>query len=711
MIDSILQGDCREVLKQFEDNYFDAICTDPPYELAFMGKKWDASGIAYDINVWRECLRVLKPGGHLLSFGGTRTYHRMACAIEDAGFDIRDCISWCFGSGFPKSLDISKKLDQMAGAEREIVGPGKYESRQPNGLASCNVTGFASEIGKRHGSNAPETAPSTPAAKQWAGFGTSLKPAWEAVILAQKPLNTVPYYNTLCQLKEYVLLVEQNLIHFLQKLQEEKTHIAVKSVPIPREEEKESLTETGKAESLPGPMDMYLSISEMVSNALNTTSLWNGLLEDRLNMANKSTISTASELITDQRILNSLIGQITLLNSTLASVYQADGEKQLVSPVEKYLSVVWSNLNSIQELFAAENALRRGVGSICPAEGGKAEHEFICLARKPLACKTIAENVLEWGCGGLNIDSCRISTTGIDQEKHLKEWDRLQSKGAKGNVSGGMGLNEVDLSSYAKPGRFPSNLIWSHSPLCKRIGTKKVKVNDKEHDRHNDNRDSNCYGKYNPSVTKGFADADGMETVESWDCHPSCPTWEFAKAGESKSSDRLRHNSNADNHDKYNCFGKYGNNITSGFSDQGTPARFFKSCSYTEEDIPAFHYCAKASRAERERGLAGMPIKQRPGLFDDDNYQWDESKGHKVAKPTTNHHPTVKPLALMRYLCRLITPPDGLILDPFSGSGTTCLAAKSEGFHFVGIEKEPEYVTIANKRLASIPASLATYCQ
>ena len=112
-------GDCREIIAAMPDCSVDAIVTDPPYELGFMGKKWDATGIAYDVSLWSECLRVLKPGGHLLAFGGTRTYHRLACAIEDAGFEIRDSIYWLYSSGFPKSLDVSKSIDKMDAREEQ----------------------------------------------------------------------------------------------------------------------------------------------------------------------------------------------------------------------------------------------------------------------------------------------------------------------------------------------------------------------------------------------------------------------------------------------------------------------------------------------------------------------------------------------------------------------------------------------------------------
>ena len=134
---SVLHGDCREVMQTMPDNSVEAIITDPPYELGFMGKSWDSTGIAYDVTVWQECLRVLKPGGHLLAFGGSRTYHRLACAIEDAGFQIRDQIMWVYGSGFPKSLNI-----------------GKQEG--------CET---------------------------WEGWGTALKPAHEPIVMARKPLD------------------------------------------------------------------------------------------------------------------------------------------------------------------------------------------------------------------------------------------------------------------------------------------------------------------------------------------------------------------------------------------------------------------------------------------------------------------------------------------------------------------------------------------
>ena len=173
---TLYHGDNREVLKELADNSVDSIVTDPPYELGFMGKSWDASGIAYSVELWKEALRVLKPGGHLLAFSGSRTYHRMAVAIEDAGFEIRDQIMWIYGSGFPKSLDISKAIDKSAGAEREVVG--EATDRREDGTT----------YGLGHSGQITSQDAITAEVKQWQGWGTALKPAHEPVVVARKPL-------------------------------------------------------------------------------------------------------------------------------------------------------------------------------------------------------------------------------------------------------------------------------------------------------------------------------------------------------------------------------------------------------------------------------------------------------------------------------------------------------------------------------------------
>ena len=192
----IYLGSNLDVLPTLPDNSIDAIVTDPPYELGFMGKAWDSSGIAYSVELWRECLRVLKPGGHLLAFGGTRTWHRLAVAIEDAGFEVRDSIAWLYGSGFPKSLNIAKSIEakittgsanktafkKLAGEQVERGNWGIAKQQQAHGQRATNYDETAGEtrLGKLEAT--------TPEAQKWDGWGTALKPAHEPIVVARKPL-------------------------------------------------------------------------------------------------------------------------------------------------------------------------------------------------------------------------------------------------------------------------------------------------------------------------------------------------------------------------------------------------------------------------------------------------------------------------------------------------------------------------------------------
>ena len=181
---TLLNGDCLVKLQELDDNSVDSIVTDPPYGIDFMGKKWD-----YDVpsvEIWEQCFRVLKPGGYLLAFAGTRTQHRMAVRIEDAGFEIRDMIAWVYGSGFPKSHNISKALDKMAGAEREFIPVGNAVKRMIPG-ADQNKKGWIKDDGREYQPGVEVAA--TDDAKKWDGWGTALKPALEPITVARKPLE------------------------------------------------------------------------------------------------------------------------------------------------------------------------------------------------------------------------------------------------------------------------------------------------------------------------------------------------------------------------------------------------------------------------------------------------------------------------------------------------------------------------------------------
>ena len=171
----LYNGSMLDMLDVIDENSVDVIVTDPPYELGFMGKSWDSSGIAFQKETWEKCLKVLRPGGHLLAFGGSRTFYRIACAIEDAGFEIRDTIMWLYGSGFPKSLNIGLAIDKKNGVKSEVVGKGK-SGVSSRAYQSEELT-TAGEYEIREACN------------KWSGWGTALKPSFEPIIVARKPFN------------------------------------------------------------------------------------------------------------------------------------------------------------------------------------------------------------------------------------------------------------------------------------------------------------------------------------------------------------------------------------------------------------------------------------------------------------------------------------------------------------------------------------------
>jgi site-specific DNA-methyltransferase (adenine-specific) len=423
----ILHGNNLDLLRTLPDNSIDSIVTDPPYELGFMGKKWDSTGIAYSVELWSECLRVLKSGGHLLAFSGSRTYHRMVVAIEDAGFEIRDQIMWVYGSGFPKSLDISKAIDKAAGAERTVIGEKKQRANSSASNIKMNASAGEVEL---------ITAPATDEAQQWSGWGTALKPAHEPIVMARKPI---------------------------------------------------------------------------------------------------------------------------------------DG--------------------------------------------------------------TVANNVLKHGVGGINIDGCRVETTdnfdnvvGRPIQKLATRREGETDDEYRSRVLESPAQQEA-LAKLKELGRFPANFIH-----------------------------------------------DGSEEV-------------LALFPDTKGGTAIRRNSGG------NTFGGENKKPAMndlGYGDDGSAARFF--------------YCAKASKAERNAGLEGMPAEWKAAANFRPNHmekalEGDSGNPFGRFQPTQNFHPTVKPIALMRYLVRLVTPPNGTVLDPFTGSGTTLVAAVLEGFNSIGMELTADYLPIINARV------------
>ena len=491
----VVNGDNLELLKKYPDNYFDAVVTDPPYGLGkepdavelmkdwvengyheisgsgFMGKEWDA--FVPQPLFWKEVFRVLKHGGHVVAFYGTRTYDWGVMAMRFAGFEVRDCIQWLYGSGFPKSHNIGKAIDKMYGAEREIIGVGK--SGDPKTHTNMNMAYYEGSKSIMGGEYDITTA-STEEAKVWEGWGSALKPANEPIVLARKPL-------------------------------------------------------------------------------------------------------------------------------------------------EKGLS--------------------------------------------------IAENVLKWGTGGINIDGCRVS--GVNMTKGGCKFNSAFFKSGESNFT-----QDYDSSQ----GRFPANIILTHHPECECKGTKKVKGTSSGN-RNGEIVDSNARSWKNSSIN-GISRIDygNEETIEDWSCHPDCPIKILDEQSGVTKSQRSERGNIIDN----NVYGKYKEqeDTTRGHNDSGGASRFF--------------YCAKASKSERNKGLRNLEVKQTKG----GGGTYNEEAGAKygsIKAAGQNFHPTVKPVKLMQYLVRLVTPPNGIVLDPFCGSGTTGVACKLEGFQFVGMEQDPEYAKIAEARI------------
>lgn len=482
-------GDCLEVLRTMPDNSVDAVVTDPPYGLSFMGKKWD-----YDVpseDVWRECLRVLKPGGHLLAFAGTRTQHRMAVRIEDAGFEIRDMIAWVYGSGFPKSLDVSKAIDRQRHDREQVYQVTAWirASRDKAGKSNRDIDdafGFAGMAG------------------HWTS--TKSQPA-------------VPTLEQIPQLLDVLGLTLDNV-----------------------------------------PDD----IRELV---------WT-------------------------------------LNGNKGQPGKAWFEREVVGKGISGKTAIWQEEGGMGDFnitAPATDAAKQWQGwgtALKPAL------EPITVARKPLT-GTVAANVLAWGTGAINVDGGRVEGLPPSVPQPML--------GTRERVTYGFGTGTGRNGEMSQAsGRWPANLIHD--------GSEEV------------------VGLF-PETTS----TAGMKG-----------TRDGAIYGGGK--------------------GLGGENTLRGHGDFGSAARFF--------------YCAKASKADRDAGCEGMEAQNNMRVNGP-----RESEEAKHATKRSNHHPTVKPTDLMRYLCRLVTPPGGIVLDPFTGSGSTGKAAILEGFQFIGIEREAEYVEIARARI------------
>jgi DNA modification methylase len=531
LMPTLLLGNCLEKLAEMPDCSIDAIITDPPYGLSFMGKKWD-----YDVpgeDIWRECLRVLKPGGHLLAFAGTRTQHRMAVRIEDAGFEIRDMIAWVYGSGFPKSMDVSKAIDKAAGAQgsrRPMKRGGERLARLEDGKRDGE-----GRWGDEAGRDPFTYLPATPEAQQWAGWGTALKPALEPITVARKPFKGTVAANVLA--------------HGTGGLNVDGCRVGTEVLP----EQRAGQAQLGTFER-----------GEMVTP--ERTGRW------------------PANLIHDGS--DEVVG---LFPQT--GISRGGNSQPINAGTGRY------NWNTGTDK-AVPDGVDPGYG-----DSGSAARFFYCA-------KT-SKRERNAGLDMLQCISIQIRDQwGSEVHKVRLQVDMVQSRP---RVTGGSDTTadtewSTVLFGNSTTGPFPMG--------CK------------------------CITRMATSSTTL------LETLNY--------------------SARL---STSENIADVNCAME---SSTSHVANVESASRW--KLSFT---------------SEREACLPGV------GLVASQT-QWTISdEGERPG----NFHPTCKPIALMRYLCRLVTPPSGTVLDPFMGSGSTGIAASQEGFNFVGIELDPDYFAIAEQRI------------
>ena len=720
MENKILQGNCLDKLKELEDNSVDSIVTDPPYELGFMGKSWDNTGIANNVEMWAECLRVLKPGGHLLAFSGTRTYHRMAVAIEDAGFDIRDQIAWCYGQGFPKSLNISLQIKK------------KYNI----GLCTCNVFEPMLELGYENSNNKRDNISNGEDDRLGSGKQIQHKRNDHNEMAEQvkdthlSPDNAFRKESGVCELSEKDNKKEQGF-----------------------EKVGESILQSGVCES----------ISE--DEGLRNTTLRSGLEENKTtgeregqsmsDMQNETTDGIAgSSLNTVQNGGQELNGE---LGGSLSQLPQQDREnnrKRVEQIKNDCNSEEWNNLSRF--ICSKCYCLKKDIGGTAL----KPSIEPICMARKPLAEKTVAENCLKWGTGGINIDESRV-----DGSDDIPTFTRDLTN-AHGNKFGAGVSIPTKSNGFTGVGRFPANLVledceevrecfpneserFFKSIITDKLCTLCCLPFDIKHDTMSVCKNTNVNNaekslKTTQATTEAIAPQnattpDNKKFVQSVRSVANlcdlCGTYIAHVLVEGKPA-----------HQEESALGQVFiteqkkqilDNVLASFVElmgkkDTTPtmndlnllfgfvfSAIENSTIYSDKgsEVAKNHewksllYQAKASKAERNKGCEGLEDK----VF----YEMDNDHGnlgHFMVKKAggemgdtqmrKNNHPTVKPIALMEYLIKMVTPKGGVVLDPFAGSGSTLVAAKQNGFKYIGIEMTEEYIPIIEARINSCELTL-----
>lgn len=624
-------GDCLAVLDSLPENSVDAVLTDPPYHLTsivqrfgsetaapaktgktgayarasagFMGKKWDGGDIAFQPEVWAKVLRVLKPGAHLAAFGASRGYHRMACAIEDAGFEIRDSLMWVYSTGFPKSQNVAKFIDRELGVSGGRGGPRSVAH------AAMLEKGTARRGEKHEGWDRPcmddpeaiadansTYMPASPQAQEFDGFGTALKPAFEPIVLARKPLGTGDIKvreNIEREIKSRGWTGE---IKWQNEFAVSATH---------PNNSKASLKTRSSAETFAAN-----------AGAPQTTPIAPPTASVFESQAATGTLSTDRNISTQQSG-DTANCETKSLRTTVASVHVAASANRISSPSTTSTGAEHNTENLSGEKFTqtfASEASPPGSERFAGIVTGLTDSMEIVHIRQeadsfvwpnnlptfvPSRPLTVAANVLRWRTGALNIDACRVPTDEV-AEVGSPSWG-----GPMKRLSAAPG-QEGKLVPRTPPhnnGRWPANLV--HDGSDEVVG---------------------AFPSVKARGNKGASEGKGANDEEVY-----AGGWKDLDCGERY------------NHEPAGTV--------------GSAARFF--------------YSAKADG--------------------------DDRLGSK--------HPTVKPVDLLQYFSRLITPPGGVILDLFAGTGSLGEAAFREGFRAILIEREGEYQSDIRKRMKLVLGS------
>lgn len=673
MDEGILVGDCLEVMRSFEAESVDLLATDPPYGISFMGKDWDRA--VPSVDVWRECFRVLKAGSFafVMSLPRLDVLSQMAVRLQEAGFRVDlTPLFWAFASGFPKATNISKAVDKRLGEAREIVGKSKRHGGVY--LGQMNDDSWKPE------EFPPETTPSSPEAKaldgSYAGFQP--KPALELILRAQKPLNaharlTIITSQTMLLICKLESCSDVGSAAPNTKGQKDM-EATVRGLAIAQSIEG-ALVQLGKVADIYGLMAMSRSTLERLRQDTLATnwsiaSLWKSILVVLLERASRFTTSTATEAITELRTLNFYLSQSIPDDTTQGEGFPQSGSRLNVGVVDELFKSVLTKSLSPSPASVPESASSQTVAEGQPTSASDAEENIepstpsentvpknatgrisvgvVLVAMKPLSEKTYVEQALKNGKGVTWLDEARIPFQN-DQDRDYIDGRTFVNSGDKFGGYDSAGKDIPALTS--DKGRFPANLICSDDAL-------------------NDGVHGDTIGHV-PSIRKRV---DGQLYGFLKEQHLEAQT----------------------------------------FADIGTFSRYFSLDAWWAEKVKElpesvrktfpFLIEPKASKEERNEGLEGFKVQIADAYAQHRGRRMDDKSRIDGKPPATgrNNHPTVKPLAIMSYLITLGSRRGDTVLDPFVGSGTTCMAAKMLGRRGIGIEINPEYVKIAEARLKSV---------